>query len=745
MKTYLSLAILFLFTTGLFAPAYALFLAGSGTDRNTTAPADDPGWNNVGSVRSPKNDSRAGVVYLCDDWFITTYHAWWYDHPTGVVVGVTGYTVDTNSMVRLTNSLAWATNLNPNADIAMFRVTQKPNLPPLNITTISPGGLRWPVNFGPAFGGDKTIIMIGSGHPREDAPAYWDAGWTNTTASNAVYSGYKFWPDRSQCVLRWGSNQIETVSGGAVSFKLSLQPVFGDIMAFKTTFNTNAGPDECQIALLDSGGGVFYKYKGYWELTGLMNSMAEPDGTVPANMTGIANGGISSIVDLSYYRNQVMNIIKPNGWPDLVIVDSSPVTNSASPGTSVSIQITTRNRGTVAATNFNTTLYLVPSWNAPYTNAAQAAFMTLGAGESVTNTYTFRAPTDSGTYYLIAKADDNEQVHESYENNNQSGTRVRIMEVGVGFNYTINSDDTINITGYTGSGEAIDIPETINGRPVTSIGTNAFFNCGSLTAITVPESVTNIGDAAFYSCENLTGVYFHGDAPAIGSAAFGNATNATVYRLLEAKDWPTVPSLWGDRPTALWFVMANDWVVYEGKRQSLFISTEVPGAPAIKMKAESVLTAVYTKKVKRNGVLVKWSVTGGTNSTVDASLAVSAGIRRNDKIGRSIFEQDVISLSLNVGDSVDFVLFGTSTWSGKYNTTNAADGVSSEKLYVSLAGRSIDRAAADEGYGTETWRYNQTISDAMSATNTAGAETILNAYIATQTRVPGVVVTLPAP
>ena len=548
MKTHLRSAILFLFTAGLFAPAHALFLAGSGTDRNTTVPADDPGWSNVGSVRGSapgKAESRAGVVYLCDDWFITTYHAWWYDHPTGVVVGVTGYTVDTNSMIRLTNSIS---GVDTNADVAMFRVTQKPNLSPLNITTMRPDGLKYPV----LLGGNKTIIMIGSGNPRVDAPTYWNSDWTTNTTGSGTYGGYKFWPDKSQCILRWGSNQIVAVSGSEVSFKHTMPNPFGDVIAFKTTFDTNAGPDECQISKLDSGGGVFYKNNGYWELAGIMSSMAQPDGSAPDNVGGIANGGVSFIVDLSYYRDQVMNIIKTNGWPDLVVVDPPSFTTNASPGAFVSIPITTRNQGTAVATNFNTTLYLASGWSQPPTNVDQVAFTALGAGESVTNTYTFKTPAAQGTYYLIAKADDGEQVHESYENNNQSGTRVRMMVVGVGFNYTTNPDGTINITSYTGPGGAIEIPGTINGRPVTSIDTNAFFSCTSLNVITVPGSVTNIGDAAFYDCGNLTGIYFRGNAPAIGSTAFDNATNAIVFRLPGATGWPTVPDLWTGRPTALW-------------------------------------------------------------------------------------------------------------------------------------------------------------------------------------------------
>ena len=93
------------------------------------------------------------------------------------------------------------------------------------------------------------------------------------------------------------------------------------------------------------------------------------------------------------------------------------------------------------------------------------------------------------------------------------------------FNYTTN-DGTITITGYAGPGGAVAIPAIINGRPVSTIGDNAF-RATSLTSVTIPSSVVSIGAFAFSYCNGLTSVTIPSSVTSIGEAAFAECTSLT--------------------------------------------------------------------------------------------------------------------------------------------------------------------------------------------------------------------------
>jgi hypothetical protein len=88
------------------------------------------------------------------------------------------------------------------------------------------------------------------------------------------------------------------------------------------------------------------------------------------------------------------------------------------------------------------------------------------------------------------------------------------------YSYSVNADNSVTITDYpTNAIGAIEIPATIDGRSVTSIGYGAFEFC-RLTSVTIPDSVTSIGGDAFYNCSSLTSVIIPNSVTSIGVQSF---------------------------------------------------------------------------------------------------------------------------------------------------------------------------------------------------------------------------------
>ena len=91
-----------------------------------------------------------------------------------------------------------------------------------------------------------------------------------------------------------------------------------------------------------------------------------------------------------------------------------------------------------------------------------------------------------------------------------------------GLQFEIENNNWVTITKYTGTAQAVVIPEMIQGLPVTVIEHHAFAETG-ITDITIPPSVTYIGERAF-DRTRLTNIKI----PASVACIIENAFNATT-------------------------------------------------------------------------------------------------------------------------------------------------------------------------------------------------------------------------
>jgi len=98
-------------------------------------------------------------------------------------------------------------------------------------------------------------------------------------------------------------------------------------------------------------------------------------------------------------------------------------------------------------------------------------------------------------------------------------------------------EDGATITRCSVSAKGVvNIPDSIEGIPVTQIADNAFESCNKITRVIVPKTVLSIGNNAFEDCSELRLVGFEGKSPEIGNDAFIGAVNSftvTNYGFLQ--------------------------------------------------------------------------------------------------------------------------------------------------------------------------------------------------------------------
>ncbi len=103
------------------------------------------------------------------------------------------------------------------------------------------------------------------------------------------------------------------------------------------------------------------------------------------------------------------------------------------------------------------------------------------------------------------------------------------------FTFTI-SDGGATITGYTGGGGYVTIPDQVEDGgayyPVVAIGDNAFQGNGTITGLYIPCSV--VGTYAFFQCGALQSVTFAGSVSQIRGYSFAQCPNLKSFTFLHS-------------------------------------------------------------------------------------------------------------------------------------------------------------------------------------------------------------------
>lgn len=189
------------------------------------------------------------------------------------------------------------------------------------------------------------------------------------------------------------------------------------------------------------------------------------------------------------------------------------------------------------------------------------------------------------------------------------------------------------------------LPDTL-----ADIGEKAFHTCSGLASLTIPEGLSAIGERAFAYCGILDSLYFLGDAPSFGANTFEMAAIAPgvsvrmFYR--EDRNWPeAVMQKYGGNVTWLTYApilftkQPTDQMVPAGKKVHFKVEAEgnelsyqwyslAPGSRIWKyIKSSAGKKADYSFKVKESqtGYLYRCEISDGNRIVSTPPVRLSVG------------------------------------------------------------------------------------------------------------------------
>jgi len=138
-----------------------------------------------------------------------------------------------------------------------------------------------------------------------------------------------------------------------------------------------------------------------------------------------------------------------------------------------------------------------------------------GNNEVVINTWRFDTEGEHIVQYTF---ENNEIPAEFLRNIDGNLAEITKIEIGIDITAIPDAPEFGGAFSFNGSLTSVTISDS-----VTSIGSSAFDSCSSLQEVTIPSGVTNIGDGAFSECGGLQSVTILAPTPpTFGAYPFGN-------------------------------------------------------------------------------------------------------------------------------------------------------------------------------------------------------------------------------
>jgi hypothetical protein len=262
-------------------PAAGVIIRGGDGSGNNTAPDDDPGWANVGEP------GGGNAVYVGNGWMLTAAHV----GPAPVLLGGKRYEVVPNTWHRISDP----SRPGQTTDLGLFQIAGHPT----GVRNLSI--CREPPPTG------TSVLAIGNGRNRAPDLTTWYVDthsqpnvWRDSPfpAGRSIRKGFKYANGQAK---RWGKNQVNRIcpeqdcgQGTACVIEMVFHPTGG------------CGDDEMQVSSHDSGGALFRKFNGTWQLAGILVTKGFQSGQ--PNDTAVF-GNLSYAIDLSAYANEIKTTV----------------------------------------------------------------------------------------------------------------------------------------------------------------------------------------------------------------------------------------------------------------------------------------------------------------------------------------------------------------------------------------------------------------------------------------------------